>query len=227
MSSEVDDSAQLIRNMVPTLRTLAPGGLVAGILPVVTYNIIRPHLTSDVEGLLLILVFPAAEIAFERRRAGRFEPIGVISMVGIALGVVAAALFNGSTLLLKVRTSTVTGGFGVACLVSLVLPKPAIWYVSRAFAAEGHRARKAKFDDFWSHPGVPARFRVITGIWAVSLIGEAAGQVTLAFLLSTGLFLTASLTLSGAILTGLIITSRQFVKASEPLLAPSHAAVPT
>ena len=62
------------------------------------------------------MVFPVAEIAFERLRHGRFEPIGMIALVGIAVGLVGAVAMHGSATLLKVRESLLTGLFGAVCL---------------------------------------------------------------------------------------------------------------
>ena len=41
---------------------------------------------------------------------------------------------QGNATLLKVRESMVTGAFGVICLVSLPMSRPAMFYLGRAFA---------------------------------------------------------------------------------------------
>jgi hypothetical protein len=216
MDDEQDHS--FTAKMVPSVRAIAPQVFVAGILPVVIYSIIRPYLHSDVQGLLLILIFPLAEIIFEARRSGRLEPIGIISLAGIALGVLAAVGFGGSTLLLKVRSSAITGSFGCACLASLLLPKPAMWHLARAFATEGDPAKRRAFDRLWELPTAPGRFKAITSIWGIALVAEAALQVALALALTTGRFLAASQALNATVLIALIVGSRAFVRASEPLL---------
>ena len=63
MHTHTDTVESLIGRMVPSLRSIAPQGFVAGILPLVVYAMIRPQLSSDAEGLLIILVFPVAETA--------------------------------------------------------------------------------------------------------------------------------------------------------------------
>jgi hypothetical protein len=204
--------------LVPSIRELAPQVFVAGVLPVVAYSVIRPYLSSDVEGLLLILVFPLAEIIFEARRSRRLEPIGIISLVGIALGVLEAVGLKGSTLMLKVRNSAITGGFGFGCLASLLLAKPAMWHLARAFATEGDPAKPTDFDRLWELPSVPGRFKAITSIWGAALVAEAALQVALALMLTTGPFLAASQALNATVLIALIVGTRAFVQASEPIL---------
>ena len=106
--------------MVPSLRRLAPNLIVAGVFPVIGYAILRPHVSSDAVALAIVLVFPVAEIVVERLRHGRLEPVGIIALVGISLGLIGALAFNGDATLLKVRESIITGIFGVVCLASLV-----------------------------------------------------------------------------------------------------------
>ena len=208
----------LISGMVPSLRSIAPQGLIAGVLPVVVYAAIRPRLSSDVEGLLIILVFPLAEIAYEAARTRRVEPIGIISIAGITLGVVTALAFGGDATLLKVRNSAVTGAFGCGCLISLVLSRPAMWHLARAFATEGDIDRRNAFDTLWAIPGIPVRFNLITLIWGGALVAEAAVQLSLALVLRTGEFLAASVILNVTVLTGLIAGTRAFVRSNQTLL---------
>lgn len=214
---------ELTGRMVPGVRMLLPQILVAGVLPVVVYSLIRPHLSSDAEGLIIVMAFPVAEILFERRRIGHFEPIGLISLAGIALGIIGALAFDGNTVLLKVRSSVITGAFGVACLVSLVMTRPAMWHLGRAFATEGDKDKGSQFDTMWDLEGVPGRFRRVTVTWGVMLVGEAVGQTVMALTLSTGTFLAASLVLNVSVLTGLIVYTTAFTRASERILADAAA----
>src|SRR5437899_4713963 len=105
--------------MVPSLGRLAPQLVVAGVLPVVGYSLLRPHVGSDATALGAVMVFPLADIAIERRRHGGFEPIGLISLVGITVGLIGAVLLHGNATLLKLRESMLTGIFGLVCLGSL------------------------------------------------------------------------------------------------------------
>lgn len=191
-------------SMVPSLRMLAPNLVVAGILPIVAYAIVRPHVSSDAVGLALVLVFPVAEIVFERVRRGRFEPIGIIAMIGISLGLIGAVAFNGDATLLKVRESVLTGAFGVICLLSLAAPRPAMWYMGRMFSTGGDPERVAEFNEIWVLPTVPRRFRIVTLVWGVGLVGEALFRTALAFTVPTQTFLVVSQIVNWAVLGGLL-----------------------
>lgn len=191
-------------SMVPNLRLLAPNLLVAGVFPIIAYALVRPHVSSDATGLALVLVFPVAEIVFERVRKGRFEPIGIIAMVGISLGLIGAVAFNGNATLLKVRESVLTGAFGLVCLLSLAARRPAMFYMGRMFATGGDPGRTAEFNELWTLPTVPRRFRIVTLVWGVGLLGEAVFRTVLAFSIPTQTFLIVSQIVNWAVLGGLL-----------------------
>src|SRR5438552_5235864 len=132
--------------MVPSVRRLAPQILVAGVLPVIGYSLLRPHVDSDAAALAAVMIFPIIDIEVERRRHGQIEPIGVISLIGIALGLIGALVFYGDATMLKVRESMLTGVFGVACLASLLARRPVMFYLGRSFATGGDPAKVAEFD---------------------------------------------------------------------------------
>ena len=201
--------------MVPNLRMLAPNLLVAGVLPVVGYAVLRPHVDSDATALALVLIFPVVEIVFERVRRGRFEPIGIIALIGITLGLIGALVFNGDATLLKVRESIITGVFGVVCLVSLLAPRPAMFYMGRMFATGGDPTRVAEFNEVWELPTVPRRFRMVTAVWGVGLVGEAVFRTVLAFTIPTQPFLIVSQIVNWAVLGGLLWFSFATSRAGE------------
>ena len=190
--------------MVPGLRRLAPNLVVAGVFPVIGYALLRPHVSSDATALAIVLAFPVAEIAFERWRERRFEPIGVIALIGITLGLIGAVAFNGDATLLKVRESVITGVFGLVCLISLAAPRPAMFYMGRLFATGADPARMAEFNEIWDLPTVPRRFRVVTAVWGVGLVGEAVFRTVLALSIPTETFLVVSQIVNWAVLGGLL-----------------------
>jgi hypothetical protein len=191
-------------SMVPSLRLLAPNLLVAGVLPVVGYALLRPHVSSDAIALAIVLIFPVVEIVVERVRRGRFDPIGMIALVGISLGLIGAIAFNGDATLLKVRESLLTGVFGVVCLLSLAAPRPAMFYMGRLFATGGDPAQIEEFNGVWDLPTVPRRFRIVTLVWGVGLVGEAVFRTVLALSIPTQTFLIVSQIVNWVVLGGLL-----------------------
>jgi hypothetical protein len=190
--------------MVPSLRMLAPNLLVAGVFPIVGYALLRPHVSSDAVALAIVLVFPVVEIIVERLRRGRFDPIGIIALIGITLGLIGAIVFNGDATLLKVRESLLTGVFGIVCLVSLAAPRPAMFYMGRLFATGGDAEQIAEFNAIWALPTVPRRFRIVTLVWGVGLVGEAVFRTVLALSIPTETFLVVSQIVNWTVLGGLL-----------------------
>ena len=74
---------------------------------------------------------------------------------------------------------------------------------------------------YGSLPRVAGRFKITTAIWGVVLLTEAGVQVLLAVTLSTGDFLVVSAALSTTALVALLMGTRRFLRASQPLLIPT------
>jgi hypothetical protein len=201
--------------MVPSLRRLAPQLVVAGVFPVVGYSLLRPHVGSDAVALAAVMVFPVAEIAFERLRHGRFEPIGMIALIGIAVGLVGAVAMHGSATLLKVRESLLTGLFGAVCLGSLAAKRPMMFYLGRSFATGGDPAQVEEFNGIWDLPGAARRFRLVTAVWGLGLVGEAVVRFVLALTVSTQRFLEISPVLNWGVIGALLWFTTVSARAGE------------
>jgi hypothetical protein len=211
-----DDGAQadVASAMVPDLRKIIPNALIAGVLPIVAYAILRRHVDSDGVALATVMVIPITHITIQRILHGRFEPVGVIALVGISIGLVGAVALHGNPLLLKLRESTVTSIFAAVNLVSLRWERPLMYSLARAFATDGDDEKAAMFEEIWQRPGVPARFRLITLIWGLALLGEAAVRTTLALTLGTQAFLAVSQVVNWLTLGCLIAYTMRYLKAS-------------
>ena len=207
------DPAVLARAMVPDLRQAALPLLVGGVLPLVGYALLRPHVSSDAVGLLAVAVLPLGEVLWSRRRHGGLEPIGVLTLVGLALGVVGALVTRGDPTLLKLRESVFTGVFGVACLASLGARRPLMFHIGRAFATGGDASRAVAFETLWENPGAPGRFRRTTALWGLGLVGEAVVRTVLVFTVSTTLLLALAPLLFWTVLGSLIVLSVRAIRA--------------
>jgi hypothetical protein len=208
----------MARAMVPSVRRLAPQLVVAGVLPVVGYALLRPHVGTDATALAAVMVFPVAEILVERRRHGGFEPIGIISLVGITVGLVGAVALHGNATLLKLRESMLTGLFGVVCLASVFARRPAMFFLGRAFATGGDPDKVAEFDAIWELPGTARRFRVVTLVWGVGLLGETSVRTLLALTIPTERFLEIAPVLGWVTIGALIWYSTRAIRAGEQAL---------
>jgi hypothetical protein len=210
-----DVELPLARAMVPDFRRMGPQLVMAGVLPVIGYALLRPHVGSDATALAAVMVFPLIDIGVARWRHGGFEPIGVISLIGIAVGLVGAVALHGNATLLKLRESALTGAFGAVCLASLLASRPAMFYVGRAFAAGGDPDRRASFGEIWEQPGAARRFRVVTAVWGLGLLGETALRTVLALTISTETFLAFAPVVGWVVIGALIAYSTYVIRVGE------------
>jgi hypothetical protein len=211
--------------MLPSVKSILPQILIAGVLPVVAYSLLRPHVSSDAVALAAVMVFPVGEITFERIRRGRFEPIGIIALVGITIGMGGAIALHGNPMMLKLRESVLTGLFGVVCLGSLARRRPVMFYLGRAFATGGDKAKNDDFDELWHQPGASARFRMVTAVWGLALLAEAVLRTVLALALSTQRFLEVSPPVNWIILGGLFVFTRRTISSGEQAATADTAEV--
>jgi len=201
--------------MVPSWRRLAPQLVTAGVLPVIGYSLLRPHVGNDATALAAVMVFPLGDILFQRWRRGVIEPIGIIALFGIGLGLVSAVLLHGNAMLLKVRESVFTGVFGLVCLGSLLRPRPVMFYLGRMFATGNDPEKNAEFEGVWELPDSPRRFRFVTAVWGVALVAEAVLRTVLAVVLSTQRFLEVVPVVGWAVLGGLLFFTTRYSRAAE------------
>ena len=202
--TENTTAAVQTQRMVPSLRELAPKIVLAGVLPFIGYTLLRPHVHSDATALAAVMVFPLADIAIERIRRGRFEPIGMIALFGIVLGLIGAVVFHGNAMLLKLRESVFTGAFGFVCFASLLAARPAMFYLARAFATGGEPKAIEEFNTIWDRPGAARRFKKVTAVWGFGLLAEAMVRTVLAYTLPTSQFLAVTPVLGWGVI-GLLV----------------------
>jgi hypothetical protein len=112
----------------------------------------------------------------------KLDVISLLVLAGIAASLVAT-LLGGNPRLLLVRESFITGIFGLVFLGSLWLPRPLMFYIVRATVAKQGIA-ETEFTGKWSIPGFRQTFYLMTVVWGVGLVVQAALQVVLAFTLS-------------------------------------------
>ena len=173
------------------------GGIVWGIvlnavIPVILYKLSKRYLSpSELTALMLATAFPIGKSIFDVARRGQADPISIVVLLGIATDGVAL-LFGGSPRLLLVRESLFTGVFGLACFVSLLLPRPLMFYFGRYFMAGTEPQRQARFNSAWQFPEVRFSHRLITSVWGSVLLGELIVRIILIYNTSAAVVLIVS-----------------------------------
>lgn len=124
--------------------------------------------------LVLSGVLPALGVALAVVIHRRLDVIGGLALVGIAVGAVLG-LASGNARLVLLEGSVPTAAFGLVCLASLWSQRPLMFRFALEFI--GPATPKGRdFDDRWRYAGFRRTFRVITAVWGVAYLAEAAGE---------------------------------------------------
>jgi len=149
--------------------------------PWLVYRLVEGS-TSTTNALLLSSVPPIIWSLVQLVRSRKLDVVSMLVIAGITASV-AATMLGGNPRLLLVRESFITGIFGVVFLGSLWFPRPLMFHIVKATVSKQGIA-PAQFAAKWSVPGFRRTFYLMTVVWGVGLIAQAALQVILAFTLS-------------------------------------------
>ena len=158
--------------------------------PLAAYSLLRSAGLPAVTALLLSGVFPALGVTITAIRSRRIDAVGVLVLAGIVVGTILGLAFHSARLLL-VEGSVPTAIFGVACLASLRARRPLMF--SFALELTGPDTRKGReMTEFWKFEEFRHIFRIITAVWGVGFLVEAALRVVIVYNTSTGTALAIS-----------------------------------
>jgi intracellular septation protein A len=158
--------------------------------PLAAYSLLRSAGLSAVTALLLSGVFPAVGVAIGAIQRRRLDVVGALVLAGIIVGTVLGLVSHSARLLLA-EGSVPTAVFGVGCLGSLWVRRPLIYSLVLEFTGPD-TAKGREMTMFWQHEGFRHAFRVITAVWGVGFLIEAALRVVVAYHTSTGTALAIS-----------------------------------
>ncbi|MGI8912609.1 MAG: VC0807 family protein [Chloroflexota bacterium] len=175
-----------------TLGGLLPSIVISGVFPYVIYHVLKHSTTASDLLALAVSAIPAILYGlFGILRQRRLDLIAAVTLVGIAV-TIGAALLGGDPRLFLLRESMLTVVLGLACLVSLVFPKPLWFYIIRYFASANDPARAEAFSANWRYPGFRTFTRVLTLVWGLTYLGEFVLRVILVYHMSIAQFLALS-----------------------------------
>lgn len=168
-------------------RSFHPGMLLNIGGPIGAYQILTNHGVSPAGALAAGAVFPLGTIVAGVIRTRRLDFIGALSLTAIALGLFGTLLFRDPHFML-VKDSVVTGALGLACLGSLLAPRPMMFILGREFFGMPRQRSEA----LWQSAAYRAGSRRVTAIWGLALMAEASLRVALSFVLTPALMLAIS-----------------------------------
>lgn len=125
------------RSGMGQLRTLLPGLVVSGVVPLLVYLLLRPYLAGDTSALAVALAVPVVYtiIVFGWRR--RIDPVGLCAVVGFAIALLVVVASDGNTFALKLQEAVVTGPVGLALLISAAVRHPLLAIVADVLGKRG------------------------------------------------------------------------------------------
>lgn len=162
----------------PRLRTFLPNLFLTWLVPLAAYELIGPHLPSDLVALAVSAAIPALVTIGTYLLRRRVNVIGLISVVGFAIGLAVAVFSGGNELAIKLHEPVLTGLAGLIFLGSVAIGRPLFLLVQRL---TGRRAEPDK-----------RRANVLSAILGATLLVHGIVVTILAITLSTSTFLALS-----------------------------------
>lgn len=211
--SPVNSASTAQTTRANVMRSLISSIVINGAIPFVIYWLLT-HFTAISEfGALVASGIPSvihSIVGIVRRR--HIDFLAGIVLAGIAISLIIIAL-GGNPKILLIRESFFTVVFGLALLVSLFLPRPIMYYFGRYFAAGNDPTSVARFNTLWQNENVRRMMRVMTAVWGVGFLLEAAIRIFLVLTLSVAQFLVISPFVIYGIIALLIIWTFRYSRA--------------
>ncbi len=123
VSENKNSRSMSFRNMLPTL-------LINAAVPLLINLLARPYMPT-IDALLLASSVPALFTLGSFIWKKHIDAVGLLVVAGLLLTVVFALVFKSPRLLL-LQSSAVTGLLGAVMLISLLFPRPVLFYIVRS-----------------------------------------------------------------------------------------------
>jgi hypothetical protein len=212
---------------LPSIREHLPSVAWGAALPIGVYFLVRHQVHTDTQALIIAGGCSAAWVLLQFVRQRRVDIIGVIVLSGFTVGVLSSTLLGGNAYMLKVRDAFLTAAFGIACVVTVFThERPAFFYLSRYVSAGNDKEKVSAYNRLHEVPAGRHAFRVLSVVWGIGLVVEAASRLTLADLLPTATFLAVSPFITASVIGSLFAFTVVFTKRAQLLAASAGPARP-
>ena len=189
-SRDAKPPAQAKSEIAGRLRSVAKIVIIDVAAPLIAYSLLRSAGMSTVTALVLSGVFPALGVAIGVIQHRRLDVVGALVLAGILVGTVLGLISHSARLVL-LEGSVPTAIFGVGCLGSLWTRLPLMYGFAVEFIGPD-TAKGREMISLWQYEGFRHIFRVITAVWGVGFVLEAALRVVIVDNTSTGTALSIS-----------------------------------
>lgn len=170
--------------------TIAVEATVNFILPYVIFAFAQPHY-GDVQALIFSSVPPILWSIVEFARHRRIDALSMLVLLGIVLSLVAVA-GGGSARFLQLREKLVTVIIGFVFLGSALIGKPLIYQLARAQMVRNSSDELEEFESLRSNKYFRRTMMVLTVVWGLGLLVDAAISIALVYALSIKTYLAVN-----------------------------------
>jgi hypothetical protein len=204
----------------------------AGLYRSLTINVVLPLIVaqwllhqgrSPVVALGIAALFPLGDGLVSALRK-RLDLLSVASLAALVIGIALSFATDNAAFAIAEK-SAFTGLFGVAFLVSLLLPRPLIFHLGRQFNTAGDPTAQAAWDANWSIPGFRRVVWVMTAVWGLGLLAEAALRIVVALTMTPAVAIVVSPVLAIGAIALLILWTRQYAAQARRRAAAAATAV--
>jgi hypothetical protein len=145
------------------------------VLPYLIYTILKTHITSII-ALSLAACVPLVDTLYHLIKDKKLDTFSSFIFLGIVLSIVAAWI-GGDERFILLRESYVTGIMGLVFLLSLLTPKPLIYYFAIRFISN-----KSVITKRWEEEVSFRHFiRIMAAVWGIGLMIEALVKVVIVY----------------------------------------------
>lgn len=205
----MDSQPRLIARIAASLRKnggqILVEALVNFILPFLIYTYAQAPL-GEVRALLASSAPPILWSLVELARHRRLDALSMLVLAGIALSLLAM-LGGGGVRFLQLRERLVSAVIGLAFLGSALIGKPLIYVLARATMRRKSDDEAQQFEALRVHAGFHRVMMVMTLVWGLGLLADAALSVALLFVLSIREYLIVNPILGYCTIGGLTLWS--------------------
>jgi hypothetical protein len=152
------------------------------VLPLLAYELLRPHVASSALALALAGAIPVAYTMIMLAATRRLDPVGVVGVVSFGVGVLISWASGGNTLAIELQDPALTGLLGIACLVSVAIGRPLHPVLLRLLGRGNSR-----YTDI-ANRAQRRTSMVTTTVIGLTLLGHAVAVAVLALTQSTSTF---------------------------------------
>jgi hypothetical protein len=146
--------------------------------PIIVQSVARSHGASITLALALSGIPPAAWILVRMLSRRRVDAVGVFVLSSIILATLIG-LATGSGRLYLLDGAILTGVFGLVCLASLATSRPVMFHFALESYGGPESPRGKEFADRWRYAAFRRVFVIMTVVWGLAFVLQAAISATI------------------------------------------------